>query len=369
MGHWLEKQEVAIKLRYKIYQFMTQSLLAREAYVQRTVIVLITDEEYWKGELARRSPIKRDYLAKLIRALDSADPSVIAVDFDLRSQTADGVFVEHDDYKKETEEFLNAVKDVSQRRPIVLPKTIRFENGYYFPESDIYDQFNFQNGTVRTGYISLPFDYRKVPLSLIMKDGTTVDSFAQAIVRVAKEEALQPLLNEEKAPYGSYLPEKSFTKLSATDVLNATDDTKNKLRHNIVIIGGAWSNRAYGRGGRVDAHFTPVGQLSGVLLHANFVEALLDRRTSRSWGETALIVFEGILSLAVAVIFALVTRFLWKILWLFILLIVLAVFSYFSWLNLGLFYDFFVPTVLVVGHAIYEQIREWAAERRHEAPA
>lgn len=85
LGRWLEQQEFALDLRHKASHLMQQS--PRGAFVQRMVVVLIGDEEYWKGELARRAPIKRDYLAKPVKQLDIADPALIALDFDLRSQT------------------------------------------------------------------------------------------------------------------------------------------------------------------------------------------------------------------------------------------------------------------------------------------
>jgi CHASE2 domain-containing sensor protein len=362
-GYWLEKQQFALQLRYQIYQFFTQSVSPRKAIVQRTVVVLIGDEEFWKGEPARRIPIKRSYLAKIVRALDGADPAVIAIDFDLRSQMPDGSFVEHDDYKKETDQFLAAVKDVSARRPVVLPRTIKFNEGYYTTESDIHDRLS-EGNSVRKGYISLPFDYRKVPLTLVMKDGSKVDSFAEAIVRAVNEKALASVEGQKDSPYGTYLPTGNFTVLSSAEVLSPSEETLKKLRHNIVIIGAGWSNRAYGRGGMADIHFTPVGPIQGALLHANYVEALLDQRTAKSWGEAAIIVVDVILSFVIAVIFVLVAKLGWKLLSLLILLCFLALFSYFSWLNLGLFYDFFVPAVLVAGHSIYEQLRELRSEAR-----
>ncbi len=359
VGHWLEGQRFAIQLRYKLTQLITQRFSPHRAIVQRTVLVLIQDEEFWTGEPARRTPIKRDYLAKLVRALDAANPAVIAVDFDLRSQMPDGTIIEHQDYRNETQEFLETIRDVSQRRSIILPKTVRFTDGYYVTESDIYDNFDFQNRKVLRGYIALPFDYRKVPLNLTTKDGAVIDSFSQAIVRAVNERALEPVSQENEVLYGSYLPSDSFTKLSGADILIPNDEIKKKLSHNIVIIGAGWNARAYGRGGMVDVHLTPVGPLQGPLIHANFVEALLDQRTAKPWGEKFLIVIEAISSFSVALIFALVERLHWKLLSMVILLIALVFFSYLSWLNLGLFYDFFVPAVLVAGHSIYEQVHEW----------
>lgn len=363
VGNWLEKQHVAMEVRYRIYQFM-QRFSPHKGYAQRTVLVLIGDEEYWKGEPARRSPIKRDYLAKLISALDKADPTLIALDFDLRSQLPDERF-EHTDYKDETDKLLKTVKEVAAQRPIVLPKTIKFtRDGYYVPEADIYDGYDFQTGNVAYGYIILPYDYRRIPLSLYMKDGATVESFAEAIVRKDNEGALRTIKKGAEFPYGSYLDADDFTKVYASEVLNPTPETFRKLRDKVVIIGADWSKAGYRRGGKVDTRFTPVGEISGVYMHANYVEALLGNRTYGHWREAVLKVGELLLTLALAVIFALAPKG-WKRPGLVLLLcLFLAVLSYLSWLNLGRFFDFFVPMLLIIGHAIFEQIREWRNDAR-----
>ncbi|HWN10720.1 MAG TPA: CHASE2 domain-containing protein [Pyrinomonadaceae bacterium] len=364
VGHWLEKQDVATHLRYKIHQAVTLAYSARQPYVTRTVVVLIGDDEFWKSDLAMRNPTKRDYLARVVSALDKADASVIALDFSLRSPLPDGSAVSYHDYDVETNLLFETIRDVAKRRPVILPKTIRWVNGNYVPEADLYDGFDFQGGFVRSGYVFLPFDVRRVPLSLTLEDGTLTDSFAEAIVRSVKEEALEPVAGLEEAPYGSYLTQEAFPKLTTSQVLSPSEETLKKLRDNIVIVGGGWSRLAYQRGPKIDTHLTPVGPLPGALVHANFVEALLDRRTAPAWSERALLVFEVVLALAVAIIFALIMRFWVKLLALVILCLGLIAFSYLSWLNLGLFYDFFVPLLLVVGHATYEQARETLAHRR-----
>lgn len=56
--------------------------MAHPAYNRRTVLVMVGDEEFWKGEgLAGRTPTKRSYLAGLLRAVGRAGPEVIALDF------------------------------------------------------------------------------------------------------------------------------------------------------------------------------------------------------------------------------------------------------------------------------------------------
>lgn len=366
VGHWLETQRFALEWRYKIYQW--KPFAPREPFIQRTVVVLIGDEEYWKGELARRVPTKRDYLAKLVRALDAADPAVIALDFDLRSQTPDGSFIQSQDYANETAELLNAVKDVSKDRWVVLARTIRWDGEHYVAEADVYDQFDFEGGNVLTGYIYLPSDYRKLPLSVPLKDGTRAYSFAEAIVRATNEQALRPVEHHEELPYTSYLDANAFEQLSPTEVINQNPEALRKIRHNTVIVGAGWSSRAYGRGGPVDTFMTPVGPLRGAVMHANYVEALLDNRTAKPWNEWVLRVIEIIITCAVAVIFVLLIGHPWlKLVSILLLIGGLLLFSWFSWLNLGLFYDFFVPVVLVIAHAVYEQVREW--QKHNKEPA
>src|SRR6266550_6446433 len=84
IGDILGEQYMWIRLRYRIYPYL-QAATPGEKYPSRTFLNLIDDDDYWKGKLARRVPLKRDYLACLVQALDSASPSLIALDVDLRS--------------------------------------------------------------------------------------------------------------------------------------------------------------------------------------------------------------------------------------------------------------------------------------------
>ena len=70
-------------MHYRLYAAI-QYLELRPIRPKRTALVLIGDDEYWGGELKRRVPIKRDYLAKLVNKLDQAQPELIVLDFILR---------------------------------------------------------------------------------------------------------------------------------------------------------------------------------------------------------------------------------------------------------------------------------------------
>lgn len=367
VGHWLEGQDVAMTWRYKAYQFVTRYVISRKPYATRTAAVMIGDEEFWRGELAHRTPPKRRYLARLVRALDKADASAIALDFDLRWPDPSGAALSYNDYDEETLELLDAIRDVSKRRPVILPRTLRWAGDGWIHEPDTYDPYNFDGGTVSWGHVLPHTDVRRVPLSVVLKDGTVVHSFAEAVVNAVNSKALEPVKELEEAPYGSYLTEADFPVYGAGKLLADDPEAVAGVHHKVVLIGAAWSRAAFGRGQKVDTHVTPVGSMPGALLHANYIEALLDRRTAPAWSELAVMIIEAVLAFAVALVFALISRFWVKLTALLVMCAVVVVFSILSWLNLGLFYDFFIPVTLVIGHAFYEEAREHFGRREPQA--
>lgn len=360
-GRWLGSEQVWIKVRYEIYQ-ASQNFVPHRPYPKNTVLVLIGDEEYWKGELARRVPIRRDYLAHIVRALASANPAVIALDFDMRSPMPDGSMINHRDYEKETWALAEAIKDASRITKIVIPATIGKNNGAYILESDIFAGYDFARERVRKGYIALPNDLRQVPLQLKLKDGKETDSFSEAIVRSFNEEVLKRLPKYDSLPYGSYIPRGEFQVVKAGELLRPGAVDLQKLAHKAVLVSGAWSRSAYGRGGEIDTYPTPVGQIPAVFIHANYVEAILDSRTYYAFGPRIEIGLEILAVVVIAVLFALELKASTKLKWIGGLLGGLLLLSYFLWQNLGRFFDFFVPIILLSCHFALEQIRNWRAK-------
>ena len=375
LGAKLDEHQFGLTERYKIYRLM-QKLSPRDPYT-RTVVVLIGDEEYWKGELGGRVPIRRDYLARIISALDKADAAVIAVDFDFRAQTPDGSILENSIYEKETDVFLATVKEVARRRAIILPKTVRCDsNGDCWSEADIYDRDPEINGGAKgvfKGYISLPYDYREVPLGLYLTDNSRISSFPEAIVTAYDPErkALAHLNDEDSVTYSGYVPREKFARISVQELLTADPlNLQQRVGHRIVVIGGEWSRDAYHRGPLNDLHETPVGPLVGVFMHANWVEALLDLRTFTPVSDLTRKVIEIFVALFIAITFALDVRYLFKAAIIFVLIVFLFITAYFSWQLFGFFFDFFMPALLVSGHAVFEQVRHWRnlaikCERHH----
>lgn len=374
LGHWLDAEGHLIEARHKTYQLI-QGLTPFPPYPEHTTLVLIKDEDYWRGEPAAREPIKRDYLAKIVAALDKYNAALIAVDFNLRSHVPDGsAAYEQKDYEAETEKLCEAVRNAARNRKVVLPKTIEvtWQNGNYFYEvrPDVLDGCDFQGGRVRFGYIALPHDTRQVPLmSLPVKNGPRLDSFSQAIVRATNEDALSRTPESADLPYGSFIETEEFEKriVTAGDLLKGDTKARELVENRIVIMSGAWHTQGYEIGSLTDSYETPVGLIPGSLIHANYVEAMLDSRVFRTWDGWTLGVIEVLLSLGVAIPFALEIRALKKFAIVTLICLFVLALSYISVRNFGLVFDPFIPLILVTAHGVFEQIREWRADAHRYA--
>jgi len=137
------------------------------------------------------------------------------------------------------------------------------------------------------------------------------------------------------------------------------------LAANAVLVGGAWHLNSFEKGQQVDTHLTPAGEIGGVFVHANYVEALLTHRSTKPVGRVFGVAVELGLAVFIALVFAWNMRPTWKFFSAIALSLILVGITYLFWENLGLFFDFFVPLVLLGGHALVAQVLEW----RHKANA
>jgi CHASE2 domain-containing sensor protein len=385
LGGVLEHHRVWLRERYRVTQGMhdlARWISGKKAYDKHTTVVLIGDEEFWGPELARRSPLNRGYLARLIRSLNGFSPRVIALDVYLLSPRPDGSVVDYPAYAVETLKLFEAVREVGSQRSVILLRSIGFRDGYYVYESDVYNEETFSGTKVSVGHYYFEQDYRMIPLSVVLRDGTQVYSFSGAIVRAYDMSGTALDFDkgdDESLTYGEYLAPDQINKYSATQVLSARPGSKefkeiaDKLAGKIVIIGGSWHQRAFGRGPRIDQRSTPVGDIPGVFMHANYVEALLDTRYHQPLSKKLLVVLEVILGLVTAVVVAKEFWWVWKILLVAGLILVLMLFAIVSLQILGSFFDFFIPVVMVIGHAVYEQVKDWRkaalnCARNHHTP-
>lgn len=273
----IEKYIGWYRVRNRLYQELVERD-KRELVPRYTKLVLIGDEEYWKGELAGRRPIRRDYLAKLVNVLDDTDVKVIALDFDLRSpdpNSEQGAPA----YEPETALLVEAVMKAAQHRQIVLAKTIWFDKDRkYILQPDVYQSYglcsrlradgswdhaatasvNLQpqiGANIRCGYIALGFDKLVMPLALHMKEGGRLDSFALAVAKASRPGFQAP----RAEVYASFIPQKKFLPGEANDAVDTvffrprcTDESqraqeveaRNDTRRRNMVAAGCWSRRS-----------------------------------------------------------------------------------------------------------------------------
>jgi CHASE2 domain-containing sensor protein len=365
LGEFLESGSYPLlqSVRYGLYRRMI-GLSPSKTYARDTVIVLIDDDDFWKGEAQGRTPLNRRHLAKLIGEIAKRDPALIAVDVSLsspdplgevRSSTRDQsvTLPVASDFLPETVEFLQQIRQTAQECPVVLAKTIRKEEPsepWYVEEADVYDGFDFQSSQVTFGYILLKDDVRQVPPNVTVKDGWSIDSFPLAIVRAARPHALKGW-DWREAQFGGFIVQEQMSTVAAREVLEPGlhgDALGKRLRHQIVLVGGNWHQWARGRGPAVDQHDTPVGPIPGVFLHANYVETILAHALypAAPWGRF----IEIGLGLILILVLAAPIPALLQLAFVIMEIIASVLLTYFALLLVGSFCDVVVISLLLLGH-------------------
>jgi CHASE2 domain-containing sensor protein len=348
-------------------------------------VVLIRDEDYWQPDLAGRVPIRRDFLAHVVKALDDANASVIGLDFDMRLPHPSKLW-DFPEYHEESLTLARAVVAAAEHHKIVLSKTVRREiSGGYQLEPDLYQLYGIctqlnpkgqwsDPGTaelsiskraasnISCGYIRLNLDKRELPTQVTLTNGAQLDSFSLSVARAHNPGRVADV--SSSLLYASYIrPEKldppdkrddTRVVYSAHEVLYGSLDSIAAINAQTVIVGSDWNTRAEGRGPKTDLHDTPVGSMGGAIVHLNFAEAFLDRRTYHHVPHAATIVLEIGLSGGAAIWFALLAGPGQKILALVggtVLLIGV------EWVTLnlfGFFLEVFVPFVGLWIHSLFE---------------
>jgi CHASE2 domain-containing sensor protein len=357
-----------LDLRYQVYRELSHLLPDRDP--MWTAVVLIGDDEYWNGRLAHRTPIKRDYLAVLLRRLDLCDPYVIGLDFDLRSPATDGSLPDNPEYSGETAALVDAVLTVSPHHPIVLPVTLASDKSRVEPS--VLDSIPDRTGEVARGSIAAPYDYREIPTAEILGDYTVSRSFALVAANFVHP-SLASRFPPDAAnfPFGSLNQSPRFPTFPYTESTGFTPHVCKALRHKVVLVGAGWHTKANHRGDLVDSHLTPIGTVSGVFLHANYVEAFLGSRTYRRLGDAWSVVFEALFSLAIALVLASRISHLAKFATALFLSSAILLVTYVFAQNFGVFGDFFAAAGLLFVHAFYSywEDLEHDAHLLHKLPS
>jgi CHASE2 domain len=371
--HLLDREHVLLHTRYEIYNFQTEILYKAKAASLNTYFIAIDDDAFWKGELARRLPLKRDYIAKLVEAVGNANPRAIVLDIDFRSPTPDGSAVSFTDYEQETGKLLQALKTVAADHPVVLPRSVDLDaKGQLQEQSDIFDHFSFGDAArhVFRGYIQLPDDLRTIPLCLPLPTAH-LDSFALAMLHATYPETYTEIAHPKSdgcdptrgvnLQFGRFLSVAKFEDrvLSAATVLTNDSGAREKISGNVVIVCGTWHQHSYQTGPPLDVHDSPPGEIPGAFVHANYYEALIQGHYFDSLSDILIDVIEVILILGSAVIIFYTKSIGWRLFAAFMPALVMIVFSYIFLQNMGAFFESFIPVVVLLCHMLLDHVLEW----------
>ena len=289
LGHVMNDAPWLTQVRYSIYHRQMMMRDRSQLYPKRTALVLLDDDDYWGESYQSRTPIKRDVLADLLDQLDSLGVNTVALDLDLRSPHPDDPGFEYADYQAEDAKLLAAIGRMCKAgHHVVLASSIQFGSDGYTEMPSIYTSKLPQLPCVKRGYIQLPYDMRRIPGTLDLADGGQLDSLSLAVTGIADPSARadSSLDAGHGFRFSEYLEEADFDKnmngrqfvFSGNQIMK-TDlaALKDQLADKLVFVGEKWHVNAYGVGPLGDQHNSPGGMEPGVMLHANYVEAMLDR--------------------------------------------------------------------------------------------
>jgi CHASE2 domain-containing sensor protein len=383
--------------RDRLFQKLSQ-LGPRAAEPRFVKVVLVFDDEFWHRDPKGIRPINRHYLARLVDALDKADASIIALDFNLHIPQKDakatpGNYSVLDNYfRNDTDFLMRTIARVAANREIVLPKTLEEEAAGYRLLPDIYQPYGIcekplaggswlNPGTkefplspvakqnIRCGYIELPYDMKQVPPVLDVDHGLEADPFSLAIVRIRNDDEARAV--GKNTLVVTYIPMSAFydsgalhyngnTVVSARDLLAGDPKAIKVVKHQPVIVGGAW-HKSYDNGppaDLVDMYATPVGSINGALIHENFTEAILDGRLNRPLPHWLLLTLEILFGIGAAIFFASYSPIWIKLAGLGILALLLLTLQWVMLLMFGVFFEAFLPLLGLAVHSVFERLAE-----------
>jgi CHASE2 domain-containing sensor protein len=363
-SHQLDRASFWLRLKYRSY-LLIQNARGGQNRLPQTTLLSIGDAEYFGPELAARKPLKRDYLARLILRLAEFQPRLIALDVDLRSPDPESGPADFAAYAAENRALFQAVCQAAASTRLVLSKAVSVRpDGRLRADPNIYDgnpECAIPQPRVAVGYLSLPTDLRRVPLSVRLHDDTLVDSFALAAARLLLPRQYPDSLDVENIPYGEFHRTADFRRVSATEVL--TGAAAASIQDQIVIVFGNWHVLAKDRGALfVDTFPTPVGRAPGAYVHANLLETLMaarQRQAPARWSGTAV---DALTAAFLSVVFTFPIGLLKKLGWILAVAAGMALSAWLFFQVLAVFFDI-LPILASMGlHAVADQVEDWRSE-------
>ncbi len=320
--------------------------------------VEINDAAFWSPPLSGTQPTNRRYLADLALAAAKAGAAVVVLDFQLKSPT--GEPGDDEVRKRDNEYLLNAVREITSKGiPVILTMGLVDDGkGSWKREPNIFPDDALPQGA-RLGYINVPFDPRHIPLRTEARewDGGSKKQFSSLGLqsvdayevsrgmtpRTVDSERIKQAMEAGKFVYGRFVKVSDFRKISAPDLIRGRVDKKICCGDRVVLIGGTWHAFGANRGPLIDPQRSPVGEIPGLYLHANYIEALLDEKYKHEVPHWFAVLIDLVLSLMIYIGFDLADPRGWRFPLILIILIVPLSAAYLLFATSGLYLDCIMP--------------------------
>jgi CHASE2 domain-containing sensor protein len=379
VGQYLSDSTRFADIRYYLYQKQVRFQHRGPIYPQHTVLLLLDDDDYWSTDFQARSPLKLEQLAVLLDKLNAAGANTVGVDVFMSSPLPQKPEYDFPDYQAGDDAFFAAVKRMCDAGRHVVLTTYLVPGAKpetWHEEPSIYSSRLPGLPCVSIGYDRFADDMRKIPGMVELDTSKTMDSFSLAMVKIVDPVAHDNLVNDEDKGFrfGQYLTPDDFNPKSGRKaIMNGVtvrkmDDValRQVVADKIVILGGAWSAYGYGLGDAIDLHNSPGGLEPGAMLHANYVEAELNESSTFAPIPDKLAeVLEWSLAFVLALVAASEISAGWKGWSVALSFAFSAILTYVLMQNLGLFLDFLVPFLMVVGHTLMEELLEMRHDLHH----
>ncbi|CAB3745481.1 hypothetical protein LMG24238_07617 [Paraburkholderia sediminicola] len=341
--------------------------------------VLIDDPAYY-GVFQDRTPLRRDLLGDLTKNLCDAGARVVGLDMTIGATNSSSP----DPYASETTAFRSDVRAALNERSLCrIVLAVDIDHGKRV--NQLVNPGDFNSERVTEGDSNLPEDQRQIPTHRPIDNGAEEDSFGWAAVR-AYLASHNEIPTED--PGGDY-PSATFVDASelaqrgrllyAQNVLASTCGTDSgasesrvqecsalqaQVEGKVILVGGAWHPDGAGMGELIDRWPTPLGKMSGVLIHLNYVEDAL--QTHLVFPTPNLL--DRLIEVLICVVLALVTAGLEstvaRLIFLGVACFVLFSTEYISWLVYWRFFDSTIPVIALVGHSLLHKKAEAFVEPR-----
>jgi CHASE2 domain-containing sensor protein len=394
-----EIRDVNLHLQLRFYQFLirTRSIPMKAKNVS---VVNIDDDEHWIA-LAGAQPTDRTFLASLIKNAALSKPAPIAIGIDIQllapRHYPDGsdAFVR----KNENEDLWQALHFAAlQNIPVILASVFytnkdneKIQLPNIFSEASLATGLGIDCNKFTCpvyGFINLPDDKREIPLTQEVKlqgqkhqAAHEIDSFALAIAKAAGTPSypfetpanpfkflLDDALDGTFLKEGSYSPEQGVPKkINVSDLAAGKPAAIDACQKRIILIGGRWHD-LQGYGEPIDEHLSPVGRISGLELHANYIESLLQNYYTHELKVWVDILIDLLVGLIIFVCFELSSPW-WQQLGVLVAAFLIPILCAYLFLNLAnIFLDFLLPIELYFLHILYELMERhfsWKEKQSH----